>query len=349
MRKNKLIEFPGKAKDEKIFLFLRRHPFSFLPFLALILAMILIPLILVVSFSFSGFNLDSVVSFLSNFSFFADVPSTELSERAFEIVVVLSSAYFLFTLGVFLTAFIDYYLDVVIITNRRIVDINQDRLFARSISECDIVDVEDAKAKIHGMLGTLFHFGDVLVQTAGTQENFELDHIPNPYRIARRIVDLHEQGVAEQEKEQAHEIGRTIVKRSGKQRTEKFAKSEIPETRRMSRLARQGKVKRKRLEDSARLAMEEIKKNVVNFEKRAESKPLFSSQPERRELKEEKKESSQKIERISKEKDRFIEEEKMPQSEGVNPLGKDTLGKKKSGDKGEISKDDLQKGGEVDL
>lgn len=257
--------FPGRKKGEKIFLFLHRHPLSFLRFFGIAVAMIIIPLFVVFLLYVAGLNIDTTSSFLGSFEPFAEDPP----ERTLELFIVFISSYFLFVWAVFLVGWIDYYLDVSIITNRRLIDINQDRLFARSISECDLVDVEDAKAKVHGVLSTFFHFGDVFVQTAGAQENFELSHVPNPYQIARKIVDLHEQAVAEEEKREAREIGKTIAEKN--QKNVNSVKKEIPKTRRMVRLGEKEEARRKRMKESAEEAIEDMKKDVSDFENKARS------------------------------------------------------------------------------
>lgn len=187
--------FPGQEKGEKIYLFLRRHPLSFLGFLLMTIFMILAPFIVYYATTQIG--------------------GIEASDLARKIIIVIASAYTLFVLGFFLVGWIDYYLDVVIITNRRLIDINQDRLFARNIAEANLVDVEDVNAEVKGILNTLFHFGTVHVQTAGTLLNFEFKFIPNPYKVAKMIADLHEEAVEEEEKREAREIGETIVEKTG--------------------------------------------------------------------------------------------------------------------------------------
>jgi len=87
---------------------------------------------------------------------------------------------------------LDYYLDVAVITNERVVDIDQEGLFNRKISELYLSDVEDVTGTIKGALGTFLDFGDVTVQSAGNQAEFILDKVPHPYKITKLIIDLHQ-------------------------------------------------------------------------------------------------------------------------------------------------------------
>jgi hypothetical protein len=64
---------------------------------------------------------------------------------------------------IFIT-WIDYYFDVWIITNERIINIEQKNLFIRTTSEVTLTRVQDVTATIGGFFPTLLDFGDVLVQ-----------------------------------------------------------------------------------------------------------------------------------------------------------------------------------------
>ncbi|MEK7161996.1 MAG: PH domain-containing protein [Patescibacteria group bacterium] len=95
------------------------------------------------------------------------------------------------TLALFLI-FVFYYLNIQIITNIRIVDIDQVGLFSHTISELHIDKIEDVTSNTNGILGTIFNYGDIYVQTAGTVERFEFDNVPNPADIEKLILDLYE-------------------------------------------------------------------------------------------------------------------------------------------------------------
>ncbi|MBI5530780.1 MAG: PH domain-containing protein [Candidatus Doudnabacteria bacterium] len=88
--------------------------------------------------------------------------------------------------------FVFYYLNVQIITNIRIVDITQTGLFSHTISELHIDKMEDATSNTNGIFGTIFNYGDVYIQTAGTVERFEFQNVPDPAGIEKLILDLYE-------------------------------------------------------------------------------------------------------------------------------------------------------------
>ena len=53
-------------------------------------------------------------------------------------------------------------------------------------------NIEDVTAEIRGILGTVFNYGTIYVQTAGRVTHFEFNNIPNPHRVAKLILDLYE-------------------------------------------------------------------------------------------------------------------------------------------------------------
>lgn len=109
--------------------------------------------------------------------------------------LVVQLAAQLYTLLLILSLFliiIIYYLNIQIITNIRVVDVSQEGLFSHTISELHIDKIEDATSETNGILGTLFNYGKVFVQTAGTVERFEFHNVPNPAGIEKMILDLYE-------------------------------------------------------------------------------------------------------------------------------------------------------------
>lgn len=94
-------------------------------------------------------------------------------------------------IGVFLVfrVFIVYSFNVFIITDQRIIDIDQQGLFDRTVSETTYEKIQDVSYRRKGMLQTLFHYGSVVIQTAGQQANIELHGVRNPERIQQVIIN----------------------------------------------------------------------------------------------------------------------------------------------------------------
>jgi len=81
-----------------------------------------------------------------------------------------------------------YWLDVWVITNKRVIDVDYKRLFDRDIAMLRIERVEDVQVRVRGVLGNLLRFGSVSVQSAGAQREFVIDQIATPETVRDAIL-----------------------------------------------------------------------------------------------------------------------------------------------------------------
>ena len=162
--------FPTQISGERVFLLIRRHWMIFSAMFAIIVVLI-IPVFILVFYWW--FNSEVFSGPLGNF------------------VIVLGGIYTLAVLCLTLFGFVNYYLDVYIVTNERIVDIKQNGFFRREIAELHLRQVQDVEARVEGVLQTMLHYGNIYIQTAGERENFVFEDVPHPYTLAKKIVELH--------------------------------------------------------------------------------------------------------------------------------------------------------------
>lgn len=156
---------------EKVELSLRRHPIVFLAPIATFLIMAAIP-----------FAAKQVI-------FGGTLPP--LPHPFMDIgLKLLMAIYYLGIWIFFFSQFTDYYLDINIVTNDRIIDINQKGLFGRSIAELDLTRVQDVHSEIKGIIPTLLSYGSVEIQTAANEENFHFEQVPHPHKVRQRILEL---------------------------------------------------------------------------------------------------------------------------------------------------------------
>ncbi|MFA4930577.1 MAG: PH domain-containing protein [Patescibacteria group bacterium] len=181
------IRFPGQQTDERVFLFLRRHWISFVGPVLIVMVMVLLPIIMTVFLRYLTFDMESVLV-----NIFQGFDSIDPGLRAKQMLVFMYSAYYFFVASYFLVLWLDYYFDITIVTNERIIDISQIGLFNRVVSELYLTQIQDVSGNQKGFLQNLFHYGDVIIQTAGGKNNFVIDHVSDSYGVARKIVDLQE-------------------------------------------------------------------------------------------------------------------------------------------------------------
>ena len=164
--------FPSQEENEQIFLVIREH---WVHLLLKVIVWLFFAGLLIYAENFAKTNLPGI---------FVGIPG--------EFTVLVIQLYdLLLTLSIFLI-FVFYYLNIQVITNIRVVDISQEGLFDHTVSELHIDKIEDATSQITGWLGTIFNYGDVFVQTAGTHERFDFHNVPNPAGIEKLVLDLYE-------------------------------------------------------------------------------------------------------------------------------------------------------------
>lgn len=164
---------PNTLPGEKIVKIIRKDIFILFNKILMLLALIALPLVF-----FYVFFLRSTTLY--------DNPAV------YPLLILGTSAYYLFVWVFFFFSFIDYYLDVWIITNQRIIDIEQRGFFSRVISEQKLFRVQDVTSETHGVFSTMLNFGYVYIQTAGAKSRFIFEDVPDPNGVRDTIIKLVE-------------------------------------------------------------------------------------------------------------------------------------------------------------
>lgn len=108
------------------------------------------------------------------------------------IFISIMSLFLLFTVLYMFLSWLIRYLNIIILTSEHLVEIEQPAIFSRKVSELDLDCVEDATAAQKGFVATMFHFGDVLIQTAGELPNFNFTGIEDPNGVQQKIMEAKE-------------------------------------------------------------------------------------------------------------------------------------------------------------
>jgi len=165
---NKNFSFPGKKRNEVVKFVFRKHW--------------IIHLWALLRFFFIGFS--PIILFLMlTLKFFKD-----FSDKNFLFIIVFLIFLLIFALQYAYITWINDELDIIIITNERIVDITQVTFLNRNIAEAPLVQIQDVKGIVKGLLGTVLHFGTIRITTANQKTTLDIDTVPNPIEISRDIL-----------------------------------------------------------------------------------------------------------------------------------------------------------------
>lgn len=88
-----------------------------------------------------------------------------------------------------LRATVRWYMNAFIVTNMRVVDVDQRGFFERVVSEAPIDKIQDLSYSVRGVLGTLFNFGSVSLQTSGSTATVDLSYTRDPKELYHLIVE----------------------------------------------------------------------------------------------------------------------------------------------------------------
>ncbi len=160
--------FENQEEDEEIILLIRRDLITNVPWIITAILLALLPLVL---FFLSGL-----------FSPFFQISGPTL--------VVAILFYYLIIIGFIIVEFTLWYFNVGLITNKRVVDLDVSGILFKHVSETKLDLIEDVSYTQVGSIRSIFNYGDVHIQTAGSFANFEFDRAPEPARIVRIIADM---------------------------------------------------------------------------------------------------------------------------------------------------------------
>jgi membrane protein YdbS with pleckstrin-like domain len=160
-----------KKSYEHVVYILRRHPFTFLSKIALFVVLFFVPILIYLMIT----NL---------------FPTIVEQDAVYVLGILLGSLYYLMILLLFYTQFIVFYLDMWVITNDRIVDVEQLGLFSRTVSELDLFRIQDVTADVHGVFATFLKYGTITVKTASTNVHIVFYDIPKPNTIREELIKL---------------------------------------------------------------------------------------------------------------------------------------------------------------
>ncbi len=162
--------------DERLIIIVRHHWFILLKDVFGVLLLFLVPFIVV---PIAGLYIAG-----------SGIPAAKLGA----IFGFLGSLWALICWQLLFVKWTDYYYDVWIVTNFRIIDIDQQGLFKRNVASILNLDhIQDMDYELHGVVGNILNFGHLSVQTAGSRNEFDFDDAGNPSYIERVIRDAQEE------------------------------------------------------------------------------------------------------------------------------------------------------------
>jgi len=158
--------FRGQFVDETVVLATRKHWITIIAPMALVLFVSLVPSL--------------IYRFILS-------PADWFNYQYNLLFQFISRAYYLIVWSIAFYNLMIYYLNTLIITDKRIVENKQLGFFNNIVNEIKLDKVQDVSVKIQGPLATFLKYGDIEVQSAGAVSKFFFRQFPDPKKIKQII------------------------------------------------------------------------------------------------------------------------------------------------------------------
>ena len=164
------VVFQTQEQDEQVILLMRRHIVTNVPWILGAIIAFILPILL--------------SPFIAEIGLFSSAGIGNM----FIFTLLWYTGIFTFTF----LSFINWYFNVYIVTNERVIDVDFVNLTYKQISHAPIFKIQDIKFEQVGVVAGIFNFGTVTIQTAGELPNFDFEDVPNPAEVVHIISDLVE-------------------------------------------------------------------------------------------------------------------------------------------------------------
>jgi len=162
-------------RHEKVLLTARKHWFVFIGEMLAILLFAVAPFVLLILLV--QFRID---------------PTEQINGNAPLLIGALLAGWLTISWVMLFVSWTHYYLDMLMLTDKKIVEVEQRSLFSREVSSFELDRIQDITIDTHGVIATLLDFGDLHIQTAGESREFILRSAARPSEIKKHILDAQE-------------------------------------------------------------------------------------------------------------------------------------------------------------
>ncbi len=156
--------FDSQQESEQVLLLLRQHPITQLKWIIVGIVLVFLPF------------------FFSRIGFFSFLPAQ------YQFIGLIG--WYMMVTGYTLEAFLNWFYNVYIVTDERIIDVDFNSLLHKNVASAKLDKIEDVTATTAGALGAIFDYGNVMIQTAGSITEFDFLSVPHPSRVTAFLNEM---------------------------------------------------------------------------------------------------------------------------------------------------------------
>lgn len=163
------VRFETQEAEEEVILFLRQHLIVNIPWIIVFIVFLIAPSVL-----------------------FPLIVKSLPVPLPFPYVLVGTLSWYLVTIGFALVSFLHWFFNIYIVTNERVIDVDFQYLLFKRFSQAELERIQDISYTMGGIFATIFHYGNVYIQTAGEMPNLEFLAVPRPDKVVEKVRSLME-------------------------------------------------------------------------------------------------------------------------------------------------------------
>jgi hypothetical protein len=163
------ISFQTQEEGEKVLLFLRRDFITNAKWILTGIVLLILPLLL---------------------PFFQQFLKTILPSLPLKFYLIFFISYYLVVASYLYINFITWYFNVALITDHRVIDVDFSGLVYKDVATTKLSLVQDVSYAQVGVIRSFFDYGNILIQTAGSLDNFTFESAPKPEEAVHVIEEL---------------------------------------------------------------------------------------------------------------------------------------------------------------
>lgn len=85
---------------------------------------------------------------------------------------------------------LNHELDMYVVTNNRVIWIDQISFLNRTVSECNLGQVQEVNSRTSWLLANIFNYWTLSIQTAWNKTTLRMDFSPNAIQWARKVLNI---------------------------------------------------------------------------------------------------------------------------------------------------------------
>ena len=136
-----------------------------------------------------GIFFSAILPLFLAYFFFRFVDVSFLGNQATGILIAFYAAWLIIMWMTLFSIWTNYYLDMWIVTNKRLIAIDQNGFFHRTVSSFRLERMQDIQVSVRGIIATFLGYGTLDIQTAGEEDHFKVFGLPDPADIKSVILE----------------------------------------------------------------------------------------------------------------------------------------------------------------